>query len=350
MKILSLTLGGLEIPSSNFRLRCYYSFFQADGIDIQEINTKKVFKPQLLPIPKINAVVNIIGLKNFFVERNLKNFECSVQKADLIWVNKILKTELLSIVKKYNKKIILDIDDAIWIGDKGIVQENLDIAHTVIVGNEYLKNEIKKRFSGNVVLIPTTVNINDYPKEKLKSAKNSFDIGWLGSSFTNEYLQEIAPAINDFLYNHPDATFHIISSGFESLKMVFPKQTHFVEWKSEDYIRRLADFDVGIMPMPDIEWVKGKCSFKMLQYMAAHLPVIVSPYGMNAEVLEQGNCGLGAITNEEWLRAFEFMYEKTTEREALSRNGRKIVEEKYSTHSNYQLLKNTFLSIIHDHR
>lgn len=340
-KILSITLGGMEIPSSNFRMRCYYPYLDKAGFQVTEVNTKEVLKPQLPKIPKINALVNILGLKEYFISKNLKKFEEQVKRADIVWVNKAIHERLFGIIKKQRKKIIFDIDDAIWQDAEEIFRKNLEIVETAIVGNQYLAEEISKRFKGNVVLIPTTIDISDYAEIK-NLDKKPFRIGWLGSSFTNEYLLEIAPAINKFLKNHV-AEFHIISGGFSGLKEIFPEKTSFHEWREDRFISQLYSWEIGIMPMPNSEWVKGKCSFKMLQYMAAELPVMVSPYGLNAEILAKAECGLGPVTNEEWLEAFEKLYADENLRKRLGKNGRLLVENEFTTQMNFEKLKNIFL-------
>lgn len=341
LKILSITLGGKEVPSSNFRFRCYYPYCKEIGFSVKEINTRQVFIPSLPKIPKIQGVVNVLGLKDFFVRKNLMAFEKEVREADVIWVNKILKSDLLQIVKKYSKFVIFDIDDAIWIGSEEEVKENLAIADTIIVGNEYLAEEIRKRSSANIEIIPTTIELNHYPSVKREEEDQPFRIGWLGSSYTNEYIAEIAPALNSFLEKNK-AELYIISSKMENLKSIFPQKTIFTEWSEETYIQEISRFDVGIMPMPDTEWVKGKCSFKMLQYMGACVPVVVSPYGMNADVLAEGNCGIGAKSIEEWQIALQNLYERREKALEMGRIGREIVEQKYATAQNFKLLSKIF--------
>lgn len=340
-KILAITLGGKEIPSSNFRFRCYYPYLEKNGFSVKEINGKQIFIPQLPNIPKIQGLVNILGLKNFFIQRNLRYFEKEVEKSDIIWVNKELRPEFLDIVKKYSKPIIFDIDDAIWIGAEEYIKENLSLADTIIVGNSYLAEEVGKRSRAEIKIIPTTIELNEYPEKRREEKGKPFRVGWLGSYFTNEYIAEMAPILVEFLKGK-NAELYIISAKMESLEALFPEKTIFKEWSETSYIEEISKLDVGIMPMPNTEWVKGKCSFKMLQYMGAFVPVVVSPYGMNAEVLAQGNCGIGVTSSEEWKNALERLYENTEEARSMGEMGRKIVEEKYSTSKNADSLIKVF--------
>lgn len=342
-QILSLTLGGKEVPSSNFRLRCYYPYLKKAGFQLTEVNIRNLLRPQLPKIPKINAAVNLLGLKERFIRQNLKKFEAQVAAADILWVNKALPPRLLEIVRKHPKKVILDVDDAIWIGAAEQFQANLSLAHTVVAGNAFLQEEIQKRFAGAVALIPTTVELADYTGTP-KMGEKPFRIGWLGSTFTNEYLLEIAPVLNSFLQQH-EAELHIISGGFSGLQEVFPAKTFFYPWKKEEYISQLYSWDVGIMPMPNSEWVKGKCSFKMLQYMAAGLPVVVSPYGMNGEILEKGECGFAAENAGDWRNALEALYADRAAGKKLGKKGKTLVEKEFTTHSNAEKLKQVMLNL-----
>lgn len=343
-KVLAITLGGKEIPSSNFRFRCYYPYLEKKGFSVKEINIKQIFIPKLPNIPKIQGIVNVLGLKDFFIQRNLASFEKEVEKSDIIWVNKELRPELLNIIKKYSKPVIFDIDDAIWIGSEEHIKENLSVADTVIVGNHYLAEEISKRCTAKIKIIPTTIELNEYPDTRREEKGKPFRVGWLGSYFTNEYIAEMAPILVEFLKDK-NAELYIISAKMESLEALFPEKTIFKEWSETSYIEEISKLDVGIMPMPNTEWVKGKCSFKMLQYMGAFVPVVVSPYGMNEEVLAQGNCGIGVKDNEEWKAALERLYKNTEEAHTMGEIGRKIVEEKYSTSKNADLLLEIFEKI-----
>lgn len=339
--ILSITLGGKEVPSSNFRLRCYYPYLEEAGFRVTEANTRQVLTPQLPKIPKIQAAVNLLGLRERLIRQNLNKFEAQVREADVLWVNKALHPRLLAVVQKHAKRLILDVDDAIWIGAEEAFQANLAVAETVVAGNEYLKQEIQQRFPGPVLLVPTTVELAEYPAHR-KTQAHPFRLGWLGSAFTNEYLLEIAPVLNRFLQTH-DAEFHIISGGFSGIKDIFPHKTYFHEWKEEDYIARLHTWDVGLMPMPNSEWVKGKCSFKMLQYMAAGLPVVVSPYGMNGEILAKTPCGFGPESPEEWQSALEQLYQNPQLRADLGHKGRALVEMEFATHPNAEKIQEILL-------
>ena len=113
-------------------------------------------------------------------------------------------------------------------------------------------------------------------------------------------------------------------------KEIPPERIRFVRWSRETEATALTDMSVGVMPLPDDEWTRGKCSFKMLQYMAVGLPVIVSPVGMNKEVLAKGDVGFAATSDDEWYEALESLYKDHSLRAKLGDTARRVVESHFS--------------------
>ncbi len=105
---------------------------------------------------------------------------------------------------------------------------------------------------------------------------------------------------------------------------------NFVQWRRENEVEALQTMSVGIMPLTDTPWARGKCSFKMLQYMAVGLPVIVSPVGMNNEVLSKGDIGFAVNSDDDWYNAFDSLYNNSKLQNKLGGKGRLVVEEDFS--------------------
>lgn len=343
-RILAITLGGNEYPSSNFRLRQYYRLFQDQNYSVKEFNSMKAYKPKLPNIIGVRGILRRIGIQKILRKYYLYQLQNSLKQCDVVWINKLLRDkELVAIVKKSGKKVVVDFDDAEWISSGEAFKSTLSIADAAIAGNQYLANYANNNYTLKTIIVPTTIDLSKYPQEK-KAKDSQFVLGWLGSHFTNDYLLLIKDAINEFLEN-TNAEFHVISSKFENLKTHFPSKTIFTEWKKEDFVNQIAQFNVGIMPMPDEEWVKGKCSFKMLQYMGAHVPVIVSPYGMNQEILNKVDCGFGAETKEEWMAALYRYYDDAKLQRSHGNHGRKLVENEFDINSNFFKIKELFDSL-----
>jgi len=344
-KILAVTLGGNEYPSSNFRLRQYYPNLKMDGFEIIEYNSKNFVNTKYPDIVGVRGLLRKLGYSKYYKKQQIKLFKKLVQESDIIWINKLLRDQdLIEIVKKSKKKVVLDFDDAEWLSSNNLFNSTLSICTIAVAGNNYLANYAKKNFGIKTQIIPTTIDLENYPKEK-KSDSEKFVIGWLGSHFTNNYLLEIKDELNNFL-NETNSEFHIISSKFADLKQHFPKHTKFIEWNKDTFINEIANFNVGIMPMPNEEWVKGKCSFKMLQYMGAHLPVIVSPYGMNKEILDEVNCGFGAENKGDWKESLYQLYNSKKLQNNLGLNGRNLVELKFDLIFNYQKIRSIFETVL----
>jgi glycosyltransferase involved in cell wall biosynthesis len=133
------------------------------------------------------------------------------------------------------------------------------------------------------------------------------------------------------LNTYPDAVLRIIADRKWISPKIPPDRIDFIPWSRQIEIEALHEMTIGIMPLEDNEWTRGKCSFKMLQYMAVGLPVIVSPAGMNKEVLEKGLVGIAASTGSQWYQALEHLYKNRGECGTMGLNGRKVVEQFYST-------------------
>ncbi|SKB81287.1 Glycosyltransferase involved in cell wall bisynthesis [Soonwooa buanensis] len=341
-KILAVTLGGTEYPSSNFRLRQYYPLLEQNGYEVTEFNSKRVSIPNYPNIIGVRGLLRRVGYKNINKKYYLNKFKKQVEQADIIWVNKLLRdTELINIVKASGKVLVVDFDDAEWLSSTYLFNKTLEIATQAIAGNNYLANYARTQYKLETEIIPTTIDVKSYPKQKKHINDDKFIIGWLGSHFTNEYLLLIQKPLNEFLEN-TKSEFHIISSKHDFLKEHFPKNTKIINWDESTFIDEVANFNIGLMPLPNEEWVKGKCSFKMLQYMAAHVPVVVSPLGMNNEILEQTNCGFGANSAKEWSDSFYKFYENKNLQLEAGNAGRKLIEKEFDLISNFQKLKNIF--------
>jgi glycosyltransferase involved in cell wall biosynthesis len=124
-----------------------------------------------------------------------------------------------------------------------------------------------------------------------------------------------------------------INISLENVKIVPEK------WSYETEITQLQSFDIGIMPMTDDEWTKGKCGLKILQYMAVGLPCVCSPAGVNKEIVQDGVNGFLANSNEEWIEQLSLLIENPNLRKKLGIVGRKTVEERYSLKVNAPRLR-----------
>lgn len=235
-------------------------------------------------------------------------------------------------------RYILDYDDAIfhlydqhrlglvrWLFSKKIAHI-MQGAEIVIAGNSYIANYALKNGVRRVMVIPTVINLDRYPPYTRANARiPQFTIGWIGSPSTSKFLKLIAPALAKVCANG-NVRVVLIGSGEIELPGV---PVEIFPWHEDTEVDLMRDFDVGIMPLPDEPWARGKCGFKLIQYMACGLPVIASPVGVNSEIVQEGVNGFLPVDNAGWVKAFDFLRENEESQQNMGASGRQAVEQRY---------------------
>ena len=243
---------------------------------------------------------------------------------------------------KKGARIIYDFDDAIWLMDKNPKQgvfnllknpektaRIIGLSDRIIVGNKYLK-EYAEQFSKNVLVIPSTINMDHYNIKKEK--KDRVCIGWTGSFSTVKHFETVIPALESIKNKYGDQVyFKVIGDPNYNNRQLDIEGT---KWKSESEARDLSELDIGLMPLPDDEWSRGKCAMKGLQYMALSIPTIMSPVGVNKDIVIDGVNGMLASTTEEWIIKLSELIENPTLRKEMGDAGKKTVEKDFSTAAN----------------
>ena len=253
------------------------------------------------------------------------------------------------IARLWRKKIIFDFDDAIWIPNASEhnpfvhrlkryknTQDIIKWSFKVSCGNPYLQ-DFAGRLNKNAVFNPTVIDTNYYQPGKFSKKTSKFVIGWTGSHSTMQYLDFVVPLIKK-LEKELDFEFHVISDNnpsfsFESLR--------FKKWNKETEIEDLAQFDIGLMPLTDDKWAKGKCGFKALQYLALEIPAVVSPVGINSTIVTDGENGFLCSGIDEWEKTIRMLYNDKVLLDKMRKSTRRIVEDKFSVNAH----RNTFLQL-----
>jgi glycosyltransferase involved in cell wall biosynthesis len=250
------------------------------------------------------------------------------------------------IAKVFRKKIIYDFDDAIWLTDRKhesiflrLIKWRSKVAsicrwsYRVSAGNEYLCN-FARQYNHNVVYNPTTIDTDRLHNPELYTIEKNpikIVIGWTGSHSTLKYLKEIESALATLEKKYPQLELLVIADKPPTLSLT---NVRFLPWSFETEIKGLLEADIGIMPLPDDEWAKGKCGFKALQYMALEIPAIISPVGVNKTIVESDSDGYFASTTAEWLSALETLINDVALRKRMGENGRIKIINQYSVRSN----------------
>lgn len=239
-----------------------------------------------------------------------------------------------------NPRVIFDFDDAIFVGpNEAAVAWMCSHAAWVTPGNEYLA-EFARQFTSNVTVIPTVIDTDRYTTAPQRPIGSPVRVGWSGSD------QSIRAALFPFLPMLEELQGRL---GFEfvivtNTRPVLPVsglRFTFVPWRAEEEGELGRHMDVGLMPLVDDTFQRGKCGLKLLQYMAAGLPTAASPVGVNATITIPGETGFLASTDNEWTAALEALVGSDTLRLRMGGAGRRRCEERYSIRSWLPILLET---------
>jgi glycosyltransferase involved in cell wall biosynthesis len=243
------------------------------------------------------------------------------------------------IAKWWRKPLVYDFDDAIWIPDPessslsrllksySRAAHICGIAREVVVGNDYLAN-YAQQYADSVTIIPTVVDTKRRYRARPTKEGAKVIIGWTGSHSTMRYLKLVAEALDQ------------LDTGQFSLRIVSNQRPDFlavpfeyIPWSPANEIEVLQAFDIGIMPLLEDPWSRGKCGFKAIQYMALGIPAVVSPIGVNRDIVEHGVNGYHATDTQEWVKCLQVLLDNANLRQQLGQAARARVEHHYSVRS-----------------
>ncbi len=266
----------------------------------------------------------------------------SFSNYDVVVIQKrLLSSWELAVARRFARRMVYDFDDAIMFNGSGQndgrrqkrFQRMIGQADHVIAGNAYLAEQASK-YSTAVTVIPTCLNTDLFvPREKPRQpADDRLTIGWTGSRSTTRYLNVVLPVLAEF---GDSIQLKIIADSIDDvdLSLLGNVAHRFIRWSPENEIAEAATFDIGLMPLPDDPWTRGKCGFKALQYLALGIPAVCSPVGVNTEIVRDGETGLLANSSTEWKTALSKLVESSELRQQLGNQGRTHVEENYSVAS-----------------
>ncbi|MET1253597.1 glycosyltransferase [Aliikangiella maris] len=318
LNILALTLGE-NTPSSRFRVRKLTPELTRFNINVDELYAKYGSYP---PAGSINRLGWLpLALKDAYLRvRKSKDY-------DLCLVQKPLLSTLITFEPFIRKPFIFDVDDAVHLGKRGgLINKIAQKSAHVICGNQFLAEHYSK--FAEVTILPTAVDTGYFYPQKTKDDR--LTIGWSGSSSGFKYLYNIEAQLLEVLNRHSEACIKIVSNEPPKFKLIDPTRIIFEKWTSDTEVQAIQDFSVGLMPLDDNQWERGKCSYKMLTYMSVGVPVVVSDVGMNISVMSHGESGYLASTPSDWIEAISELLNSQSLREKMGGIGRKVVCEHYS--------------------
>lgn len=336
MNVLLLSRYGRLAPSSRLRSSQYLPYLRAHGV--------RVTVAPLLGDDYVRDLYAGRGPKLASVAmayfRRLGSLVRS-NHFDLVWIEYELFPWLPAwgetFLSRFGVPYVVDYDDAIYhrydrhpsrlvqrlLGRK--IDNVMCRAALVIAGNQYLADRARESGAHRVEILPTVVDLDRYPVRDKGKRHAVFTIGWIGSPATAGYLDLVSDALRETVKSG-GARVVLVGSGPIALKgiasEVFP-------WSEAREATDISAFDAGIMPLPDTPWTRGKCGYKLIQYMACALPVVASPVGVNTGIVEHGATGFLARNRKEWVEALAALQRNPGLRARMGAAGRKRVEEQY---------------------
>ncbi len=330
-------------PGQRFRFEQYFNFLEQNGFSCTL--SSLIRTPKEHEIFYGNDVINKIRIGIAMGLRRLNDI-LHRQEYDIIFVAREAFVTggvfFERALKKSNAKLVYDFDDAIWIDviseknrvfawlkDGGKTKQIIGLADLVIAGNEYLA-QYARPFNSHVVTIPTTINTDVYrPRYHLHD--QPIVIGWSGSHTTIDHFRTALPALTLLKekYGNRIKIRVIGDANFRHEQLSISG----MPWRRECELEDLWPIDIGIMPLPDNEWTSGKCGLKGLQYMALEIPTVMSPVGVNSQILQEGVSGFFASSSAQWVEKISHLIEHDDLRLRIGKEGRKIVETRFSVNS-----------------
>ena len=313
MKVIFLTHHSLQ--GHRFRVECYFPYLNAHKVETT-----------WQPMPQ-----SLGGRWELYRE---------LPRYDVVLIQRRLLSPFeFNHIRRRAKRIVFDVDDAVMFRSSSSPQQRswsrmwkfkymAMKSDAVIVGNQFLREQVLQHVDPDkVTLIPTAIDTSFYPKKKEPSRDGHTILGWIGTRSTLKYLRDL------------DAVFGSLGKRFDGigLKIVCDEFYDFPtipvikkQWSLEEENDDLVSFDIGLMPLRDDLWARGKCGLKIIQYQCVGLPVVCTPVGANRDIIRDGYNGFWATSIEEWVAKLSILIEREDLRREMGTHGMEMVEREFS--------------------
>lgn len=348
IKVIGLALYGPMAASTRYRLGQYVPGLAQQGIDLQIHHLlgneylRHRFSGGAVPWMKLLRS----GWDRFRELRGQKNYDVAILHCELFplmpgWVERSL----------LSGPYVYDFDDAFYLkyrsGKLGVLRPLLgnkfDVvmegAAAITAGNNVLAEYAREKNS-NTHLLPTVVDTERYVPAR-RPPNSIFTVGWIGSPSTAPYLDELVGPLS-LIGRETPVRLIVIGGKAPSIPNVSIEE---IAWSELTEVALINTFDVGVMPLPDDEWAKGKCAFKLIQYMACAVPVIASRVGANIDVVHM-DCGLLASNELDWVDSLRFLRDQPEVRRQMGDAARGWIEQHYSLHRNLPVLADVVRKVV----
>jgi len=338
-------------PSQRYRFEQYFPFLEMNGylcdlsFIIDEAADAEFYKPGNF-FKKFRIALSGL-LKRMSDLKKAKSYDIVFVQREAFMIGSAYFEKQLS---RSGAKLVFDFDDSIWLLDTSSANQKwewlksekktaeiIKVSDIVFAGNNYLA-EYAGQFNGNVKIIPTTIDCDLFSRNTSYSNNDKICIGWSGSITTVKHFEKAISFLRIIKQKYGEKIYFKVMGDATYVNEELGIKG--IAWSSESEVQILQSFDIGIMPLPDDEWVKGKCGLKGLSYMSLEVPTIMSAVGVNPEIIEDGLNGFLAINDEEWIDKLSRLIDSFELRKKLGLAGRETVVKKYS----FQSQKDNYLS------
>jgi glycosyltransferase involved in cell wall biosynthesis len=335
-------LGGA--PSQRFRFEQYLPLLQERGYRyavhgfLDEATNRILYRPGQT-LAKVSGVI-----RGFF--RRLALLP-TLYRAEFVFIHREATPigppwlEWL-IARVLGKRIIYDFDDAIWLRDTSGVNDFMSRlkwqqkvpqicrwSYRVSAGNAYLADFARQQ--GAIAIInPTTLDTRHAHRGLKDQQEVPLSIGWTGSHSTMKYLYPLEGVLQQIEKDFGARTV-VISNRPPEMDL---SGLHYIPWTEAREVEDLREMHIGLMPLPDDPWARGKCGFKALQYLSLGIPALVSPVGVNTEIVTHGENGFHCASEEDWYHYLSLLLQDTDLRSRMGQAGRKTIEASFSVEAN----------------
>ncbi len=352
MKILFLSKYPRLGASSRLRTFQYQARWEAAGYDV---TIDSFFNDPYLQEIYSHRRPNIWNVLLCYFNRFLLLF--TLRNYDVIWIEKeifpFLPAFAERLIHSFGKGYIVDYDDAVFhnydrssriiirklMGDK--IDQVMKYSKLTIVGNKYIADRAVASGAKEILRLPTVIDQNRYHLKDYED-NHPVTIGWIGSPTTLKYLKTLLPVLEELHAKIPFTL--LVANGTH--KVDFSGDLLSLHWTEATEVDLIHQMDIGIMPLPDDFWERGKCSYKLIQYMACGLPVVASPVGMNTEVVIHGENGFLAKSREDWKQYLSELIFDPEKRKTMGDAGYREVMEKYTLDTNFPIMLQTVEDIL----
>lgn len=356
MKILVFTKYSRKGASSRLRTLQYLPYLEQLGFEFTVQNLFNDFYLETLYSGRKRSIFNII---NCYTRRLITLL--TINNYDLIWIEKELfpyiPFPIEKLLSKLGYKYLVDYDDAIFhnydLSNNRLVKlllsnkidKVMKYSTCVVAGNSYLAQRAENANAKNIHSIPTVVDYIKY-KTGQKPQNGVLIIGWIGSPSTQKYLLQLKHVFNKIFENNKNIRLLLVGAHPSIPEQMGDIPVEVVEWDESTEVKNIKDMDIGIMPLIDGPWEKGKCGYKLIQYMACGIPVVASPVGVNIEIIKESNSGFLADKDSEWIEHLSDLINSHKLRTSMGNDGQLAVKNRYSLQSQSAYLAKVLKSLI----